>query len=502
MLLGIKHLVEYWLLFALAIHCGTLAIIGFTSILFYTEKTLLSYLAGGIMTQVNGSGKDGDNSSSGEDVDQGMSGSVGSGHETIDLNKRKSLSLLAGAGMGAVVTAKAPYVFAKNKTTLKVLGTHVTLQEELRQRAMADLGIELLFEPKGSAAVLQKASISPRSFDLYEQWSNSINVLWHSGSIQAIDTKRIKYWDEINNLTKTGRLTPEANFGAGDAPYKILNVQNDDELGTDFTGRVSFLPYVHNVDSFGYNTNVIPEGVPYETESWGWLLDEKYSGKVGIVNAPTIGLFDLALAAQARGMMRFNDIGSITKAELDQLFDIVIGMKKKGHFSGFWTSVPESVDFMADGRVDIESMFSPGVSALNGKGIPVTYAAPKEGYRGWHGVMCLSSATVGRQRDVAYEYMNWWLSGWAGAFIARQGYYISNPQRSQSELSQAEWDYWYQGKPASGEFKGTDGKVSVRKGDVRRGGSYEKRLSNVAVWNTVMPTYEYSLQKWYEFISA
>jgi putative spermidine/putrescine transport system substrate-binding protein len=420
----------------------------------------------------------------------------------VDLNKRNSLTTLAKAAVSGCIAAKAPYVFARNKTRIRVLGTHVTLQEELRQKAMEDLGIELAFEAKGSAAVLQKASMSPGSFDLYEQWSNSINVLWRSGSIQAIETKRIKHWDEINNLTKTGRLTDTAKLGAGDAPYKILNVQNDDELGENYTGRVSFLPYVHNVDSFGYNTDHIPLGKPYETESWGWLLDERYRGKVGVINAPTIGLFDLALAAQARGLMTFGDIGAMTKKELDTLFDILIGMKKRGHFSGFWTSVPESVDFMANERVVIESMFSPAVSALNGKNIPVTYAAPKEGYRGWHGVMCLSSSTQGRQKDAAYEYMNWWLSGWPGAFIARQGYYISNPQRSKNSLSQAEWDYWYQGKAATEALKGTDGKVSVKAGAIRRGGSYEKRFSHGAVWNTVMPTYEYSLQKWYEFISA
>ena len=49
---------------------------------------------------------------------------------------------------------------------LRVLGTHVTLQEELRQRAMTELGIELEFIPMGSAAVLQKAATEPESFDL------------------------------------------------------------------------------------------------------------------------------------------------------------------------------------------------------------------------------------------------------------------------------------------------------------------------------------------------
>jgi putative spermidine/putrescine transport system substrate-binding protein len=98
--------------------------------------------------------------------------------------------------------------------------------------------------------------------------------------------------------------------------------------------------------------------------------------------------------------------------------------------------------------------------------------------------------------------MNWWLSGWPGAFIARQGYYISNPKRAAKYLSQQEWDYWYDGKAATNDLRGTDNKISVLKGDIRTGGSYIKRFSNVAVWNTVMPTYDYSLQKWYELINA
>ncbi|MGJ8682120.1 ABC transporter substrate-binding protein [Paraglaciecola sp.] len=420
----------------------------------------------------------------------------------LNLNRRAALKSIGKTVVGAAAIVKAPYVFAKKRTQLKVLGTHVTLQQELKRRAMDDLGLDLIYEAKGSAAVLQKASVNPQAFDLYEQWSNSIRPLWASGSIQPIDKKRLTYWDEINPLCKTGQISSEAKFGAGDAPYKILHIQKNGRLGVEHTDQLSFLPYVHNVDSFGYNTNVIAKGTPYITESWGWLLDPKYSGKVGIVNAPTIGIFDLALAAQAQGLAHFTDIGNLTKTEIDQLFKILIVLKNQNHFSGFWNSVPESVDFMRTGRVVIESMFSPAVATLNGKGIPVTYAAPKEGYRGWHGVMCLSAASKGRNKDAAYEYMNWWLSGWPGAFIAKQGYYISNPERSAKYMQKDEWDYWYQGKPAPVDLKGTDGKTSVKKGEVRTGGSYIKRFSNVAVWNSAMPTYDYSVQKWYEFISS
>ncbi|MFT4938850.1 MAG: hypothetical protein ACI88A_001881 [Paraglaciecola sp.] len=49
-----------------------------------------------------------------------------------------------------------------------------------------------------------------------------------------------------------------------------------------------FLPYVPNVDSFGYNTNVIPEGIAYETESWGCLAALKHSGTVAFTNIASI----------------------------------------------------------------------------------------------------------------------------------------------------------------------------------------------------------------------
>jgi putative spermidine/putrescine transport system substrate-binding protein len=401
-----------------------------------------------------------------------------------------------------LAAVKAPYVFAKSRPKLRVLGTHVTLQEEIRLQAEKDLGLEIVFEPGGSSAVLQKAVHSAQSFDLYEQWSDSINFLWQAGTIQPIEKNRLKYWDEISSLVKTGRLTPDAALGAGDAPYKLLHVDTHGGLTRDHTTKLSFLPYVHNVDSFGYNTLQVDAGVPYETESWGWLLDDRYRGRVGIVNSPSIGVFDLALAAQSVGLVKFNDIGAITKPELDKLFGALLDYRRNGHFAGFWNSVPESVDYMARGRVVIESMFSPAVSSLNSSGIPVTYAAPKEGYRGWHGVMCLSAAAKGFVKDAAYEYMNWWLSGWAGAFIARKGYYISNPERSRPWLTEAEWGYWYEGLPASEDLVGADGRVAVQQGQIRTGGSYWKRFSNVAVWNTVMPEYDYSLQKWYEFISG
>lgn len=418
------------------------------------------------------------------------------------LNRRDFLGAAAGCWASRVLGESGPAIHVRKPVTLRVLGTDVTMQEEIRRRAERDLGFNIAFEAKGSAGVLQKASTRPETFDVYEQWSNSIKVLWQAKAIQPIEKSRIRRWNEIGPLTKTGKITPEMKVGAGDAPHRLLNVQSDGELGSEATDQISFLPYVHNVDSFGYNTNLIPAGVAYETESWGWLLDPAYRGKVGLVNEPAIGIFDAALAAQALGLVEINDVGDMSRSEIDSLFDVLVHLKRDGHFAGIWNSVPQSIQFMQSGRVAIESMFSPAVSVLNGAGIPVRYAAPREGYRGWHGVLCVSSKTTGYALDAAYEYMNWWLDGWAGAHMARQGYYISVPEPTRNYLPDEEWDFWYRGKPATRDLPGADGKIAVRAGEERTGGSYEDRFRNVAVWNTVMDSYEYSLVRWYELLTA
>ena len=425
-------------------------------------------------------------------------GGASGGVLALKLMNRRTFLKTGAAVIGSQLPV--PMIRASSRPTLRVLGTHVTLRDEIRRKAQDDLGIDLEFIPGGDAEILHRAATRPDSFDVYEQWSNSIRVLWRAGSIQPVEVSRIRYWDEVNSLSKTGRLTPEAKIGAGDAPHRILFVQPNGDLGSKASARLSFLPYVHNTDAFGYNSAQVPRGIPYETESWSWLLDDRHRGKVALINEPSIGIFDAALAARARGLMHFRDIGNPTRLEIDQLIAILLEYRQRGHFRGFWSSVPRSIELMASGEVVIESMFSPAVSELRGMGVPCVYAAPKEGYRAWYGVMCLSTKASGQVLDAAYAYMNWWLSGWPGAYIARQGYYISNPQRSRPLMKPEEWDYWYAGKPAAIPLRGIDGVLSVAKGETRSGGSYTTRFANVAVWNSVIDQYEYLLLRWKELL--
>ena len=41
----------------------------------------------------------------------------------------------------------------------------------------------------------------------------------------------------------------------------------------------------------------------------------------------------------------------------------------------------------------------------------------------WCNGMGLKKHLTGKKHDAAYEYMNWYMSGWQGAFVCRYGYY-------------------------------------------------------------------------------
>jgi putative spermidine/putrescine transport system substrate-binding protein len=388
------------------------------------------------------------------------------------------------------------------KVELRVLGTSVTLQEHIRKRAEQDLGIKLRFIVDDGFAVQRAGVMHPESYEIYDQWFHSIDCLWPARALQPIDIARIGRWDEINSLPRTGRLGERACTSAGSVPVDRLYVQPDDTLGRAPTGRISMLPLTHNADSFVYLADALPPALLATPESWAWLLAPELCGRVALQADAAIGAIDAALAVEAAGIMKFADIGNLTIEEIDGLIETLIDFKRRNHFAGFWSTFAEAAQLMIANKVAIQSIWSPATVELERAGLSFRLASPREGYRAWFGGMAISRVAHGRVLDAAYEYLNWWLDGWAGATMARQGFYISNPERSREHMNDAEWAYWYEGKPAVVWLPGPTTRHLVAAGAQRDGGCYAQRMSRIAVWDSVMDEHNYLVRRWNDFMRA
>jgi putative spermidine/putrescine transport system substrate-binding protein len=411
------------------------------------------------------------------------------------ISRRK---FVAGAG---VVTAGAVIGFPNivgAAESIRSVGLGVSIINEIQSQASKDLGFAVRGQALGYGAMFGKMLNQNDQFEIGEGYYNDFDVMIPSKVFQPIDTQRIKDWDKVTNLCKTGRLTPGSKIGQGDAPVHHMWVDADGVRIKGPSRYISMVPAFHNADSMGYN----PDETGRKIESWAELFSPDFKGRVALISTPQIGVMDAALGVEALGIMKFGDKGNMTRAEIDGLITFLIKKKKEGHFRAFWETFGQSVNLMVSGEVVIESMWSPAVTAIKAEGVPCVYASPKEGMRGWHGGLAISSKVSGKKLDMCYEYINWWMDGWAGAFVARQGYYTSIPENAKKYLSKDEWDFWYMGKPAATELPDPFDNIIVKKDELRDGGSYEARFKNIAVWNSIMDENDYLVKRWTEFLGA
>ncbi|MEO3479862.1 extracellular solute-binding protein [Phaeobacter sp. CAU 1743] len=373
-----------------------------------------------------------------------------------------------------------------NPPVLRVLGTGVTLIDTVLASAEADLGIRLEFTALDGIEAQRRGVLAPDSFDIYDQWFHDLDLVWPARSLRPIEVDRIDCWDEIWSWPVL-QSEPDGTAPRG-TPRDRLFVQESGELGPAASGQISMLPTVYNADSFA----IVGDSTAPEPRSWGDLLSEQWHGRVAIQADAAIGVPDLLLALQARGEFQCDTPGNLTLGEIGSFIRLVKQYQLSGHFAGFWTDRTPG----ADGTAKLSTMWWSNYLAQKAKGIPIRMCAPREGYRGWCGGMALSRHLDQRTEDLAYAYLNWWLSGPAGAIMARNGAYMAAPSATRAHLSSVEWDFWYGGKPAACEIRDAFGNVVYHPGERREGGSYETRQSQIVIWNSVMEEHNFLVRLW------
>ena len=378
---------------------------------------------------------------------------------------RRSLlkSGVAASTAAAAGTLGAPMIWAQSNIVLRQSGTGVSAFNEIAAKAKEDLGITMEMTALDSDSVVQKVATQPKSFDIadIEYWM--CKKLWPIGNLQAMDTSKIANYDKIVGIFKNGKLTPTST-----------------------------------ADTLGIRPDLINRPI----NTWAELLNPEFKGKASILDISSIGIMDMAMVCEAMGEIQYGDKGNMTKEEIDKTIGIFTEAKKAGQFRAFWKSFDESVNLMASGEVVIQSMWSPAITAVRSKGIPCVYQPLKEGYRSWGGGLGIAAHLSGKELDAAYEYINWYLSGWVGGFLMRQGYYSAAVETSKEYMSADEWGFWFEGKESQGDIVNPQGVKMESAGAVRDGGSFYDRMGSVACWNAVMDENQYMVRKWNEFIAS
>jgi putative spermidine/putrescine transport system substrate-binding protein len=420
---------------------------------------------------------------------------------TGGVSRRNLLKTGAAAIAGTALSPlAAPSVHAQEAITLRQFGTGVSNLNAIAEQCKADLGITLEMTATDSDAAAQRAATQPDSYDIadIEYWI--CKKVFPTGVLQPMDVSRLTYYDKIVPLFKTGKLTPESVIAQGTAPHTVGYVDGPDSttFAAGETGFFTMVPTIYNADTLG----IRPDLVGREITTWADIMDPAFKGKTSILNIPSIGIMDAAMIMEAMGNIEYADKGNMTKEEIDATINFLIKAKQDGQFRAFWKSFDESVNLMSSGEVVIQSMWSPAVAAVRSKGIPCVYQPLKEGYRAWGGGLGLAKHLEGRMLDAAYEYINWYTSGWVGGYLNRQGYYSAAMDTAKEHMSADEWGFWIEGKPAAGDILSPDGTVMEKAGAVRDGGSFEARMGAVACWNSVMDEDRYMVTRWNEFIAA
>jgi len=367
---------------------------------------------------------------------------------------RRELLVRGGAGAMALSSAGALAAAADAARTgvsksgaytgtLNVISLGVEWPTGAQAQAEKDLGVKFNVSLLSTNAEVQKSITAPESFDIGGLYNYQMFPIWPTGNLQPVDRTKLTKWNKNYPLFSKGRVNPNdtsATVGQGDAAFKVNYVDPqgssggigkstglpltkegptnntqlvqwwDDKKNLAFNGkpepRYVIGGIAHfNMDSMGYDGSVIKKA-PNQVH-WSELLNPAWKGKVALLNDPGIAMQDAGNAVQDLGLMHFKDLGNMTKPEIDGLIKILIGYKKKGQFRAFWSTFNESVNLMSSKEVVIESMWSPAVALLVAQGVPVRYAYPPTGMRGWVGNQAIPTHVTGDKLDAVYKYLNW-----------------------------------------------------------------------------------------------
>lgn len=225
--------------------------------------------------------------------------------------------------------------------------------------------------------------------DLSHPCSNAI-VRWKSaGLLQPIDTSRLSNWKNV-----------------------VPALQNLD--GTTFDGANWFAPYEWGQTSITYRTDLFD--LDGQEESWGMLWDERYKGRLAIIDAAGDSWWCAAIYAGV-------DLENLTEDSMAKVLTLLRQQQELLRFrQNDMTTINQA---LASGEIVAAMTWNDSPLSLSAEGVPVKFADVKEGALTW---VCGTALHANAPHyDKAHDVIDAMLSVEAGVYCIQEfGYGHSN----------------------------------------------------------------------------
>jgi spermidine/putrescine transport system substrate-binding protein len=172
--------------------------------------------------------------------------------------------------------------------------------------------------------------------------------------------------------------------------------------GVVMDGKVMMAPADWGNASIAYRPDLVDEDFK-KNESWQIFYDDKYAGKVAMLDNELCITFGLMFEGMSYKEAAWAS-GDKLKAAAEKW-----GKKCVANSRFLWTDPTEMTQALASGEIVAAYAWNDTIKNLTDQGIPVAYARPKEGYFTWYcGLTLLNSGKA--DKSLAYDFIDAWLS--------------------------------------------------------------------------------------------
>ena len=259
--------------------------------------------------------------------------------------------LKAGAAAAATAVTGFPTVWAQNikDVTLNHVGSSYSAIIDIARQASQDLGFKVEMQNANGDALVNRVVTQPTTVDIADLEYWAVRKVFPRGVMQGIELSKIANWGKIVPVFREGKYPDGREVSRqGTNPYVVQYAAGAD--GKSFSDgpsdHATLIPQIYNADTLG----IRPDLIGREIKQWKELFNPEFKGKTALVDIPSIGIMDAAMALESRGDIKYGDKGNMTKEEIDKTIEALIALKKDGQFRSFWNSFDQSVNLMASGR--------------------------------------------------------------------------------------------------------------------------------------------------------